>query len=369
MTEELELTPQEAGAKGGKARAKRLTRSERAEIARQGARAKWAKEGVEINEAIPVAYGSADRPLRIGKARIPCYVLQDGRRVLSQRGLQSALGLSTGGGRGRARRLTAILNSLARKGVNTNDLIARTSSDLKFVPERGGNPALGYEATILEDLCHVIIEADNAGKLAANQKNLAEQAKILQRAFAKVGVIALVDEATGFQKDRPAHALAEILDAFIAKELRPWVRRFPFEFYQEIYRLKGWDTSDLTPGSPKPAEVARATVDLIYRRIGPSGILKTLRKLTPRSEKGYLKNKLHSWLTPDIGDPKLDALIGKVIAVMKLSDNWPHLLQNLERAGVRKYTDNLELPFSDSRFALPVSSASSSPSDEVSRAS
>ena len=348
MADELELTPQEAGAKGGKVRAQRLTRRQRAEIARQGARAKWAKEGVEINEPVPVAYGSPDRPLRIGNAQIPCYVLQDGRRVFSQRGLQAALGLSTGGGTGRSRRLTAILGSLARKGVDTTGLSARTSTDLRFVPERGGNPALGYEATILEDLCQVIIEADNAGKLAANQKNLAEQARILQRGFAKVGVIALVDEATGFQKDRPAHALAEILDAFIAKELRPWVRRFPFEFYQEIYRLKGWDTSDLTPGSPKPAEVAKVTVDLIYRRIGPSGILKTLRKLTPRSEKGYLKNKLHSWLTPDIGDPKLDALIGKVITTMRLSDDWTHLMQNLERAGIRKYTDNFELPFPES---------------------
>jgi hypothetical protein len=370
MADELELTPQELGAKGGKVRAARLTREQRAEIARKGARAKWAKEGVQMNEPVPVAYGSPDRPLRIGNAEIPCYVLQDGRRVLSQRGLQAALGLSTGGGKGGARRLGAFLTSVSRKGVEINDLAARASTDIRFIPKRGGPLALGYDATILEEICQVIIDADKAGKLAPNQKHLAEKARILQRGFAKVGVIALVDEATGFQKDRPAHALAEILDAFIAKELRDWVRRFPFEFYQEIYRLKGWDTSELKPNSSKPAEVARITVELIYRRLGPSAIYKTLTKLTPRSEKGYLKNKLHLWLSPDIGDPKLGALIDKVIAVMKLSDNWPHLMQNMERAGIRKYTDNLELPFTETRFALPVSTSSPPASSaEVSRAS
>src|SRR5690242_10882142 len=107
MAEDLVLTPQEQGARGGKGRARRLTRRQRAEIARAGARARWAQEGVEINAPVAVAYGSPDRPLRIGEAEIPCYVLEDGRRVLSQRGLQAALGFSRSGGKDRARRLPA----------------------------------------------------------------------------------------------------------------------------------------------------------------------------------------------------------------------------------------------------------------------
>jgi len=357
VAERFELTPQEAGAKGGKERARRLTKAQRSEIARNGARARWEKEGVQINTPLAVAYGSPDRPLRIGDAEIPCYVLEDGRRVLSQRGLQAALGFSRSGGKGRARRLAAFLASLARKDVDIKGLGARAGTDIRFVPTRGGNPALGYEATILEDVCQVVIDAEKAGKLAPNQRHIAAKARVLHRALAKVGVIALVDEATGFQKDRPAYALAEILDAFIAKELRPWVRRFPFEFYQEIFRLKGWDPSDLTPNSPKPAEVGKITVEVIYRRIGPSAILNKLKKLTPRNEKGYLRNKLFMWLTPDIGDPKLEALIGRVITVMKLSDGWPDFMHNLERAGIQRFTDNLELPFGEARRALPASTS------------
>lgn len=359
MADELEMTPQQTGAKGGKERARRLTKDQRTEIARVGARARWAQEGVEINEPIPAVYGSPDRPLRIGGVEIPCYVLADGRRVLTQRGLQAALGFSRSGGKGGARRLAAFLASLARKSHNVNDLSARAGADIRFVlPRQGGNPALAYDATILEDLCSAIIAADAAGKLAPNQKHIGKQARILHRGFAKVGVIALVDEATGFQQDRPAHALAEILDAFIAKELRPWVRRFPFEFYQEIFRLRGWDTSDLTPNSPKPLEVGKITMDVIYRRLAP-GVRKTLKKLTPRNEKGYLVNKLHQWLTPDIGDPKMETLIARVITVMRLSDDWPTFMRNLERANIPLYTDNLELPFSDSFRLLPGSTTSS----------
>jgi hypothetical protein len=39
----------------------------------------------------------------------------------------------------------------------------------------------------------------------------------LLRGFARVGIIALVDEATGFQRDRTKDALSKILEAYIAK--------------------------------------------------------------------------------------------------------------------------------------------------------
>jgi hypothetical protein len=343
----------EYGAEGGRKRAERLSKDQLTEIGRKGALARWAKEGKEVNEPIPAVYGSPDSPLRLNGVEIPCYVLADGRRVITQRGLQQALGLSTGGGSRGARRIPALIANLRRKGLDVKDLAARSDNDIRFLPpKKGGNPALAYEADILEGLCTALIDADKGGKLASNQKGLGERARILHRGFAKVGVIALVDEATGYQKDRPNHALAEILDAFIAKELRPWVRRFPFEFYQEIFRLKQWDTSDLTPNSPKPIEVGKITVDLIYRRLAP-GVRNGLTKLTPRSEKGYLTTKLHRWLSSDVGDPKMEALIGKVVTVMKLSDDWPDFMRKMEKAGIQRVSDNLELQFPEPRRLFP----------------
>lgn len=352
-----------SGAKGGNTRARKLSQEQRSEIARAGAIAKWKKAGIKAKATPKAVYGSTDKPLRIADVEIPCYVLDDGRRVLVQRGMLTALDMKQGtAGRGAGDRIAKFIATKGISGFVSPELAEMITKPIVF--QLGGQKAYGYEATILADLCDAVLAARKQGALNYQQKHIADQCEILVRGFARVGIIALVDEATGYQEVRQKTALAEILDAFIAKELRPWVRRFPFEFYQEIFRLKGWDTSDLTPNSPKPAEVGRITVDVIYRRIGPSGILKTLKKLTPRSERGYLKNKLHSWLTPDIGDPKLEALIGRVITTMKLSDTWPDFMGKLERAGIRRYTDNLELPFHEAEqlgsapatlLALPAS--------------
>jgi hypothetical protein len=48
--------------------------------------------------------------------------------------------------------------------------------------------------------------------------------------FARVGIIALVDEATGYQEVRDHEALQEILKRYISEELLVWVRTFPMEF-------------------------------------------------------------------------------------------------------------------------------------------
>src|SRR5689334_14880616 len=83
--------------KGGEARARSLSKKERSDIARLGAISRWAAEGKE--PPMMAKYGAPDRPLRIGEVEIPCYVTEDGRRVLAQRGLLSGIGLSVGGGR------------------------------------------------------------------------------------------------------------------------------------------------------------------------------------------------------------------------------------------------------------------------------
>lgn len=65
------------------------------------------------------------------------------------------------------------------------------------------------------------------------------------KALANVGITALVDEATGYQKDRPKDELRLILEAYISKELLPWTERFPEEFYKEMFRLRQWPFSSV----------------------------------------------------------------------------------------------------------------------------
>ena len=107
--------------------------------------------------------------------------------------------------------------------------------------------------------------------------------------------------------------------------------------------MKGWDTTGLTPNSAKPLGVGKITDDLIYKRLAP-GVRDDLKRLTPRNEKGYLAHKLHQRLTDDIGNPKLEKHMGIILAVMKLSPNWPTFMSNINKV-LPIYDKNYELSF------------------------
>jgi len=136
--------------------------------------------------------------------------------------------------RGVARKIAGLMHDLAKKGIDIKDLAFRANSPIRFILPRGGVVADGYEATILPDVCAVIIEAGRLGKLGKRLSHLAERCAVLQHGFATLGIIALVDEATGYQDYRTRDALAKILERFVAKEIQPYVRTFPAEFYKQI---------------------------------------------------------------------------------------------------------------------------------------
>jgi hypothetical protein len=156
--------------------------------------------------------------------------------------------------------------------------------------------------------------------------------------FATLGIIALVDEVTGYQRDRAANALALILEKFIAKELQPWVQTFSNEYYEHLFRLRG--LSFPKDSVKRPQYFGHLTNDIIYSRLAPN-ILDQLKKETPRTEAGRHKHQLHRRLTDDFGHPKLREHLEAVVAVMKLSDDYPDFIRKLDR--VKPRFD--ELPF------------------------
>lgn len=182
--------------KGGLARSASLTDEQKSEIASKAAKARWGEKLPEVT------HGDPGHPLKIGDIEIPCYVLSDGTRVLHQRGMVDALGMARGssGGTG-GDRLAKFVAGDRLKDYVSQDLLSVTASPKKFkVP--GGHQAYGYEATVLSDICEAVLAARKAGKLQSQQMHIADQCEMLLRGFARVGIIALVDEATGFQYDR-----------------------------------------------------------------------------------------------------------------------------------------------------------------------
>lgn len=120
---------------GGKARAQKLTKAQRSEIARRGAQERWDR----LNKLPKATHGSADRPLRIGDAEIPCYVLEDGRRVLSLGGMVRSLGMSIGGaGGGEGDRLAKFVAGRAISPFVSNELNSRITNPVRFRAPTGG---------------------------------------------------------------------------------------------------------------------------------------------------------------------------------------------------------------------------------------
>lgn len=339
-------TPQ---SKGGRARARNLSDERKSEIAKKAAEARWLRQSAEIDlDNVPRAIcGGPDRPLRIGDLAIPCYVLENGKRIIHQRGMVSALGMSRGGSsRGGGDRLAHFVAQKSLSPFVSNDLLSVTSEPMVFRTP-SGSLAYGYDASVLADIAEAILEARNAGTISKQQEHIAEKAESLIRAFARVGIIALVDEATGYQQIRARDELQQILSAYISPELLPWTKKFPDAFYEELHRVRGWPYK---PGSnARTAYIGKLTRALIYDPM-PPGVIKELERKNPYDpNKKRRKHLHHQLLTEKIGNPHLEKQIVSVTTLLRISDTWNDFTRHFSKA----------FPPAGDLFALP------SPPDET----
>ncbi len=106
----------------------------------------------------------------------------------------------------------------------------------------------------------VSVVSDPQGRFefpAAKLERIAKAASLLIRGLAYVGIVALVDEATGYQEVRDKRALQSILDKYLRKELAAWAKRFPDEFCKEMFVSGGgngsaFPASGLASSAPTP---------------------------------------------------------------------------------------------------------------------
>ena len=313
-------------AKGGRARAAKLSPEQRKQIAIAAAEKRW---GVKV----PVAKHSGI--LRIADMEFDCAVLDDGTRVLTEMHFMEAMGMYRSGALSVRRKKDEISSApiplyLAFK--NLKPYVDRHLGDVHVRPLKyrttSGALAHGIPAEIIPAVCEIWLDARKDGVLGPRQELVAAKAEILMRGLARVGIIALVDEATGFQDERARDALAKILEAFVAKEIRKWVSTFPPEFYKELFRLQGWQ---YTGGTQRPRYIGQITNDLVYARLAP-GVLDELKKLNPPNEKGQRKRKFFQHLTQHTGHPKLLEHLAAVTALMKASADWQQFKSLIDKA-------------------------------------
>ena len=218
-------------AQGGRARASVLTPDERKEIARSAARARWGEskgdkqalgtpeqdaQTVEIakddsQEECSPPFSKLRGKLMIGGVEYEAHVLNDLRRALT---------------------VEYLLRDLLIDNWHDSD------PTIQFRVPGSSQIATGYEGTLFVEICEEYLEARDRGLLKSSQLKLAEQAEVVMRACAKVGIVALIDEATGYQKARAKHAFRLIVQDFVAYELQEWAKRFPEDFWYELARLE-----------------------------------------------------------------------------------------------------------------------------------
>ena len=259
--------------------------------------------------------------LDIGQDGIPCAVLEDGTRVLSETGVTNAILHSRSGASKKKKSiqkggapLPVFLAPETLKPFISDDLRVGAHS-ITYLD--GKRIVHGYNAVVLPSVCDVWLKAREAGALLPSQLDKAQNAEVLMRALAKVGIIALIDEATGYQEDRERNELARLLKFFVAEELVPWAKTFPDEFYLEMFKLMGWTYK----GNPKSAYVGKLTNFLIYDRL-PSAVVEELKKKNPKDANGRRKYKLFQWLTANNGQPMLKTQVSTSITMMRAFNTW-----------------------------------------------
>ena len=297
------------------------------------------------DQVLTIIAGTPDKALRISGLDIDinCYVLSDETRVLSQTGFANALNVSRRGMHKieATRGIPRFLSSRSFLPLISKDLINALNSPIVFQNPVGGRSIHGYPATILPEICELVMMAKHTGRLTLSQENLAHRCEVLLMGLARVGILGLVDEVTGYQSLRVHNSLRKIIEKFVAEELQPWTKTFPEEFYREIFRLRGW------PWAPKmknPSVIGHYTNDIVYARLAP-GVLNELKTLNPTNTSGNRLNKHHQWLNPEIGHPKLKEHLHAVIAIMKLSHDWAQFQTMLANAFPKfndQYSFNLQ---------------------------
>lgn len=256
----------------------------------------------------------------LGETVIPCYVLEDGTRILSARGMQESLKMVEEAEEGKSNSGTRLQRYLTQKSLES--YIYKDKPKDYFVPiecYKGTQKINGYEATVLADICEAFLEARNHITLSPRQKIIAEQCEILIRGFARVGIVGLIDEATGYQYERERFELRKILNAYVSDEILKWQLTFTDEFYKEIFRL--WNLPFIPKYiKNKPSFIGKLTTKYIYDKL-PIGVVEKVKENVGKTANGNWKYKWHQSLTADIGREHLKKQITEVTTLMSISES------------------------------------------------
>jgi hypothetical protein len=284
--------------------------------------------------------------------KITSAVLDDGRRIFSERSLANAFGIKGGGAYWQRKReaksegtfLPEYLSAKYLQQFISDELREKFESAILYT-STGGQESNGIDATVLADICDVYITAKNNGVNNSKFLVVADNAYIMLKAFAKVGIVALIDEATGYQDVRMKNELNKIfLQELLLERAKRYEVTFPLELYKQWFRLNNWEWR-IENAQKRPGVIGTWTNQFVYDRIAP-GLLQELARRNPKNEKGYRDHKHFQFLTDEVGEPKLREFFGGLVALAKASSSWRKYVEMINTV-YPKQGDQLLLGISD----------------------
>jgi hypothetical protein len=259
--------------------------------------------------------------LKLGdEYQLPCFVLSNKKRVLIMR---EVVHLLTGNRKGGFERYT---NAAGVREWMPQKFVDRPHKEAAIAFRVSGQIAYGYEADDVIAICEAYLKARQTGTIKPTQHGLAERAEVIIRACAKTGLVALIDEATGFQAVRDAEDLQVRIRAYLSDTLNEWTRTFPNEFFDNFYRLEGRPVP--VPRKPYPKRFGRYVMQFVYDTLDP-GIADWLRKNNPNPQ---WKEHHHQWFNKEFGYPKLKFHLMEVMGIQKASTTLERFKENIARA-------------------------------------
>jgi hypothetical protein len=260
----------------------------------------------------------------IGEVELPCYVLSDGRRVISRTGATAMLTSAKGGGN-----LESYTRVEALQGYLPADLPMIEFS----MPGVVNKTVLGMSAETFLDICKAYVTARESAsaKMTERQVKIAIQANMFLVACSKIGLIALIDEATGYQYERADDALRFKLKVYLEEEMRKWEKTFPDELWREFGRLTNWKGGL----HQRPKYWGKLVMELVYGYLDKD-VAEWLKSNAPKPRGGQ---NYHQWLSSQYGLKKLVEhlwmLVGMASACTSMSELREKMAERFGRVPVQ----------------------------------
>lgn len=167
---------------------------------------------------------------------------------------------------------------------------------------------------------------EGRGEKPMKRENAVEAARGLlpdirvDSALAKVGIVALVDEATGYQYERPQVALVKLFAGYLDAALAPWCDRIPMDFWQNLFRIIGTSIEREELAS-RADEIIVFLNEIVFRALSAPALY-ALLETAPQPENDEINALMRAHGLPeliDTGNPALDRHIVQVGVLLKLA--------------------------------------------------